>query len=348
MCHHVTDYCHTSTPLPYIYLHICREEINVEELQHSHGRKPMPVRVAGVIAAAKAFDGDKVNWTLAQSIFEDMGGGLPARAVGSYIPYVLQRWWTAFITTGSVYDAHRSGRPTLVPDDLAAEAAELVKKGTWVKRVVGRQEFDVQVLYRTIPSAVNADARLRAICEQCGVTSEQLRNAMERVDPNLVRHTLHFKYAHSAEQMQGRRSFCQQMLEAVSDIPAARTATLDRFLWWDEGGVSLSAVENRPVCVWAERGALQSYDVLRWHGVSGGRECKIHFGIGVSSHPAFIRSNGLVYFEFTTGTTAIKRLHNVFAADRGDEHVYQVRLYLLPDQVAKCITPHLAVHAYCL
>ena len=338
---------HFPATAKYLFTH-CREELDDEELARSHGRKAMLVRQAAVIAAAKALEGDAVNWDVAVSIFKDIGGGLPARAVGSHIRDFVRRWWDAFITTGSLEDAPRSGRPPLVPDSVAAHAAELVKAGQWVPRVAGQLRFHVQLLFRTIPAAVHALPELGQICEEYGVTSEQLRNAMERVDHDLVRHALRFKYAHSAEQMQGRQSFCRQMLAALLDIPAAQAAILDRFLWWDEGGVSLSAVEHKAVYVWGGRGALQSYDVLRFPGVHGGGDCKIHFGIGVSSHPAFARSNGLVYFEFTTGTTAIKRLRNMCDDDEEEQHRYKVRNKLLQDQDAKVIVPQQAVHAYCL
>ena len=138
---------------------------------------------------------------------------------------------------------------------------------------------------------------------------------MERVDPDLVRHTLHFKYAHSAEQLQERQSFCQQTLAALAGMPAEQTVEVDRMVWWDEGSVSLSSVENRAVHVWGSRGALRSFDVLHWPAAHGQADCKIHVGIGVTSHPWFIHCNGLVHFEFTTGTTFMKRLHIKFAAD---------------------------------
>lgn len=308
----------------------------------------MLVRLAAVIAAACALQGDCVNWETAAAIFKEIGGGLPAQAVRSHVPEFLRRWWAAFITTGSVEDAPRSGRPPLVPGDVASEAAELVKAGQWVSRVIRQQHYEEQVLFRSIPQAIRVTPRLGQICQQYGVTSEQLRNAMERVDPDLVRHTLHFKYAHSAEQLQERQSFCQRTLASLGSMRAEQTAQLDRMVWWDEGGVSLSPVENRAVRVWGSRGALRSVDVLHWPAARGQADCKIHFGIGVTSHPAFVRDNGLVHFEFTTGTTFMKRLHIKFAADGGEEHQYKVSTSLVTDQVAKSIIPHLAVRVYCL
>jgi hypothetical protein len=304
--------------------------------------------MAAVIAVARATEGDAVDWAKASAIFKEIGNGLPAQAVGSHVAVFLRHWWLAFITTGSIDDAPRSGRPTLVPDDVAAEAAELVKAGQWVQQVAGQQRYRVQVLFRSIPQAIRAVPRLGQICHIFGVTSEQLRNAMERVDPNLVQRTLCFKYAHSAEQLQTRQTFGRAQRAAVGRTPAEWAPEMDRMVWWDEGGLSLSSNENRHIRVWVDKDTLQGYDVLHWPAASGRGDCKIHFGIGVTSHPAFIRSNGLVYFEFTTGTTFMKRLHNKFAEDGGEEHQYKVSTAPVTDEVAKCIVPHLAVHAYCL
>jgi hypothetical protein len=319
-----------------------------EESAHSHGRKDMLVRLAAVIAAAQALEGDDVNWEQAVTIFSAIGKGVAARCVSSHTHDFVKRWWAAFIMTGSVTDAARSGRPPLVPDEVAAEAAKLVKSGQWVQRVIRQQRFQVQVLFRTIPQAIRSVPRLSAICDQYGVTTEQLRNAMERVDHDLVRHTMHFKYAHSVDQLRERQRFCQEALASLGSTPAERVAILDRMVWWDEGGVSLCSLQNKAVHVWGSKEKLQNCDVLHFPEVQGQADCKIHFGIGVTSHVKFAHQNGLVHFEFTTGTTYMKRLHNKFDTDGGEEHEYQVSITLVTYQVAKCIVPHKAVHVYCL
>ena len=319
-----------------------------EQSAHSHGRKSILVRMAAVIAVASALEADSVDWAEAATIFKHIGKGVPAQAVSGHVTDFLQRWWLAFITTGSVDDAPRSGRPPLVPDDVAAEAAQLVKEGHWVWRVVKQQRLREQVLFRSIPQAIRAVPRLVQICQQHGVTSEQLRNAMERVDADLVRHTMHFKYAHTAEQLKERQAFCIAALARAGSTQAEQAPELDKLVWWDEGGVSLSSVEGRAVRVWGSREALHGCDVLHLPAVQGQADCKIHFGIGVTSHPRFLDCGGLVHFEFTTGTTCMKRLYNKFDADGGEEHQYKVSSTLVTNQVAQCIVPHLAVHAYCL
>jgi hypothetical protein len=53
---------------------------------------------------------------------------------------------------------------------------------------------------------------------------------------------------------------------------------------------------------------------------------KVHIIAAVSAHPAFESTNGLVYVEFTTGTTHIKRRHNkrMDGSTRVDNYSYQV------------------------
>lgn len=50
----------------------------------------------------------------------------------------------------------------------------------------------------------------------------------------------------------------------------------------------------------------------------------IHVFICVSLHPAFANRNGLVYFEFTTGTTNIRRLWNTMRQTADEALQYQV------------------------
>ena len=49
-----------------------------------------------------------------------------------------------------------------------------------------------------------------------------------------------------------------------------------------------------------------------YHGVPGSllKPVKAHVVAAVSAHPAFASASGLVYMDFTTGTTAIRRRIN--------------------------------------
>lgn len=284
----------------------------------------MLVRVAAVIAVAISMVNDQVDWRRAAATFKTIGGGVPARLVVSHTSDFVKRSWINFINTGSVNDAPRSGRPPLLPDEEAARAAELVKQGQWLWRLPRSLNLKTQVLFRSIPQAIHAVPELGQICRDYGITSDQLRTAMERVDPDLTRHTLNFKYAHSAELLTERQDFSKRMLGSLAPTAAARAAQLNKMIFWDEGGVAISALEHQSIQVWGSREAMQSCDVLHLPAVRGQADCKIHFGIGVTAHPKFEEHNGLVHFDFTTGTTHLKRLHNKFADDGGEEREYRV------------------------
>lgn len=323
-----------------------RGELDAKESSHSHGRKPLPVRVGAVKAAAKADTDGEVDWALAVAIFKKIEGGIYGHAVSSHHADFLKHCWHRFTTTGSVADAPRSGRPPLIPDEEAARAAELVKQGRWVWRQPKSQGVREQVLFRSIAQAIRELPELATLCHQYGVTSSQLRCAMERADPDLTLHTLHLKYAHSAEQLEERQGFCLGKLAALPESPSQRMALLDSMVWCDEGGVAISALEQRSVRVWGSKAAKPSCDVLHLPAAKGQKDCKLHFFIAVSSHPAYRGSNGLVYFEFTTGTSAMRRLHNTLDQDEDEAYEYQVSHLPFTDCVAKCIITHMAVHVY--
>jgi hypothetical protein len=308
----------------------------------------MLVRAAAIISVAQAYVNDMVNWGQAVANFNSIGKGAPARLVaGRHLQY-LQKWWQNFIEHGNLDDAPRSGRPPLLPDDVAERAAELVKTGQWVRALPPNTHVMKLVLFRSIPQAIRALPELSDICSEYDISSAQLRTAMERVDPDLTLHTFRFKYAHSEQQLETRQKYCKEKLAWLEPTEAARRAQLDSIVWWDEGTVQIGDMEHKVVKAWGSREGLHSVDVLHLPTVRGQQPCKIHFIIAVSSHPAFIRTNGLVYFEFTTGTTHSRRLWNCFDEDEGEAHAYKVSNSGFTDCVPKSIVTHQAVQLYCL
>ena len=205
-----------------------------------------------------------------------------------------------------------------------------------------------KVLFRSIPQAIRAVPELAAMCSEHNISSAQLLHAMQRVDPDLKLHTFHFKYAHTEKQLEVRQNYCREKVAWLDPMTAARRVQLERFVWWDEGTVQIGDLEHKTIKAWGSKEGLHSVDVLHLPSVKGQRPCKIHFIIAVSSHPAFHRTNGLVYFEFTTGTTHDKRLWNVYEGDEAGAHKYKVSNSVFTDCVAKCIITHQAVQLYCL
>lgn len=268
--------------------------------------------------------------------------------MGSRPLVFLRKWWGKFITTGNLADAHRSGRPPLLPDEVALEAAELVKAGRWVPMKPTSKGIVKQLPFRSIPQAIQQVPELHDICQQYGLDSKQLREAMVRVDDDLTFHVERFKFTFSAERLEGRQNFCLARLGWLDlSLPAA-TYQLERMVWWDEGGVAISALQRKSIRVWGSKAGLRECDVIHLPAVKGQEDCKIHFVMAVSSHPAYSSTNGLVYFEFTTGTTAMKRLRNTLGQDGDDAYQYMVSYKPFTYYVVKCIMTHLAVHMYCL
>ena len=326
----------------------CREQLAAKGISHSHSRKPKGVRQAAVISAAQAFDGVKVHWARAVTTFKKMAGGIPAKAVGTRPLAFIKKWWNTFSATGSLDDAPRSGRPPLLPDDVAQRASELVKGGKWVSVKPYKSRVKQLVLFTSIPQAIQEVPELRDICRQYDLTSDRLRNAMERVDPDLTLHTYHFKYCHPAELVKERQQFCRDMLSKLEPSVAASIPVLEQYVWWDEGGVAISALKKNSIRVWGSKEQLKQCDVVHLPSVQGQEDCKVHFIVAVSAHPAYTATNGLVYFEFTTGTTAMKRLLNTYGQDGEEPYKYMVICTHFTYNVAKYIITHMAVHMYCL
>ena len=312
------------TSAAHLFFTHCRDELDAKASAMSYGRKAHLVRLAAIIAAAQAIDNDKVDWPTAVAKFKSIGNGSPGHAVSSHPTDFIKRWWRNLITYGNLDDAPRPGRPPLVPDEVAKRAAELIKQGQWVSQRSRTSGVRKQVLFRSIPQAIRALPELQQMLVDHRVTSDQLRHAMLRVDADLTQRTLHFKYAHNSEQLGERQAYAKEKLAWLDATIPGRTYQLDTFVWWDEGGVSISGLEHKAVRVWGSKAAMARYDVLHLPSFKGQKECKIHFIVAVSSHPAFARTNGLVYFEFTTGTTSLRRKYNTFGEDDGEPYEYRV------------------------
>lgn len=326
----------------------CRDALPHKKGDQAHGRTPRLVRLAAIIAGAKAFTGKKVDWSKAVAFFKSIGKGVPARHVASHRLAYLKQRWRNFIKWGNIDDAPRSGRPPLLADAVAQRAAELVKAGQLVRALPPHTHVMKKVLFRSIPQAIRAVPELAAMCSEHNISSAQLLHAMQRVDPDLKLHTFHFKYAHTEKQLEVRQNYCREKVAWLDPMTAARRVQLERFVWWDEGTVQIGDLEHKTIKAWGSKEGLHSVDVLHLPSVKGQQPCKIHFIIAVSSHPAFHRTNGLVYFEFTTGTTHDKRLWNVYEGDEAGAHKYKVSNSVFTDCVAKSIITHQAVQPYCL
>lgn len=296
-----------------------------EEYRHSRGPKPWPYRRDAIIACSRVATQQKVNWRQAYAELKKINGGDCYKALGEHWEEFLVRTWEHWVTTGDLQDEPRSGRPQLVSESLALEAARLVKQGKWLDVTRCGRTVSKKVHYTSIHQAVQECDRLRQIQQECGVDDRGLLEAMKRSDPDLVRRTVSFKYEFSKEQRQARVVTTSQLLQMLPESLAERRVFLDRLLWVDEGGVLLSAYDKKSVKVWASAHDFSKHDIVHLPHVPGQKDVKAHFIIGVTSHPKFADKNGLVYWDFTTGTTNIRRLLNKLGAEDGEAFGYQVR-----------------------
>jgi len=298
--------------------------MSTEELKHSKGPKPSQYRIAAVLSAAAARTDAGVDWDQAASNFKSFDKGSYAKGVGVNLRDFLQRWYGNFLDTGNVADTYRSGRPHKLPREEALRAAEIVKRGKWVEVLPKGSGILRLQLFRTIAEAVKESPELQQICAHYTLTADQLRSRIRKADPDLVWATITMKYDHSDRDMDCRKKFCEDMQRAMKADPRGQEAFLQQMVFCDEGSVVLSDREDQSVHVWDSKAEPKHPTVMHMPHRSGHKPCKIHFFIAVSAHPAFADQNGLVYWEFTTGTTALKRHNNKLDEEDGQAYNYQV------------------------
>jgi len=304
----------------------CRDTLSAKELAHSKGPKPLPYRIAAVEAVAAAKQGSSIDWAKAFKVFKGLDNGSYARGVGSHWKQFLARMWDHFHKTGRVDDADRSGRPPKLPEAEAIKAANMIKAGKWVYALPMSRGIKRRAYFRTIPQAIKELPALQQIVKEYNLTADALRHRMLKVDPDLKRRTLTMKYDFDADSMKARQAHCKEMLAAISSGPTQRKAFLESLLFGDEASVTLSPTDTKHIKVWVSKEDFNSNTVLHLPRLKGFKECKVHFFIVVSAHPAFADQNGLVYWEFTTGTSELKRYHNTLDQEDEDPFKYQVGL----------------------
>lgn len=298
--------------------------------QHkSHGRLPWPVKVACLVACAKGYNDGVVDYGFAANALKTMDQGKWYDFIGGRSTETLKRVWinlTAFETLG---DKPRSGRPPLISKKDALAAAALLKKGKLGSCIRGGKRWNRLVYYTSVEQACREDPALEAIRVKYNASYDQLRQAMRKHDPDLMRRTLTYHPDFSAKQLSERMAQAASLLAQCPSDPDALRANLDRFMWGDEATITLSSENLEHVRVWCSKANYDVNDIISLPKVRGQKDCKVHFFIVVSSHPAFRASNGVVYFEWTTGTDDIKRLNNTMGQTQYEPFGYLVSGVLL-------------------
>lgn len=259
------------------------------------------ITTAGVVDYSQAGHDFKVQLRF----FNNMFTKEPV-TICEHAPKFIQRWFHCFQKHGNVEDAPRAGRPPKVPDDEARVAAEILCRGYSVTINVDGHQVVQQKHYTTLPAAIADNPRLHNMLQQYGVTSEQLLNAIHRVAPEVKQHRVSFRHLLTDDEKAHRWNVAASLrARHLGD-----STLLDRMVFADETTILTHGLKREHIEVWVNTSDATFKDYTGVPGKSGD-PVKAHVIAAVSAHPAYQAQRGVVYMDFTTGTSDIKRLKNL-------------------------------------
>ena len=241
----------------------------------------------------------------------------------------------SFFETGSLLPKRyrrRKRKSTAMPDDEARLAAMYLKLGHWVP-IIKNNGQDVRLVHRyfaTVQSAVNLCPGLKALKDKYHLTNKKLLYHMHQADPKLLRRRVHIKYGFSTEELTARQERANALWGKCNTSPD----WLDRTYFIDECSIWIHNEAFKGMKVYADAHDRGFHHVIHHNQLHKNKKIKVRFIVAVNAR------NGKVYLEFTTGTTKIKRIHNVLP----NNTPYKVGAciicvsYLLPgyDNVSMC------------
>lgn len=273
--------------------------------------KPLWLRILAIVAAMTVMAGGAINYTKAGQVlqvqmgyFNNMFPDQQASLAESDADFV-KRWWQTFKATGALEDAPRAGRPRKIPDAMAIEAAQIISRGYTVETTVRQQRVVEHKYFSTVAEAVEHNDTLRGMLNQLHATPEQLLAAMHRAAPELVHRRVSFRHQLSVAEKAKRVTVSRDLLARYT----ADHTLLQRMVFIDETTIQTHGLKRDHIEVWVNNSDPSFHD---FHGVPGKAwdPVKVHVIAAVSSHSAYEDHGGLVYMDFTTGTTDINRRHN--------------------------------------
>lgn len=295
----------------------------------TRGRLPFEARLACIIACSKAYNNREVDYGFAVQALQRLDSGKWDDFIGGRKIETLRRVWRNLFVYHTLGDAPRSGRPPKIAKADALAAAALLKQGKVGSFLRGGKKWQRLVYYTTVEQACHEDPALEAIRIKYNATYDQLRHAMKYHDPDLTRRTITYHPDFTAKQLSERMSQAAALLSQCPSDPAALRAHLDRFMWGDEATISISSENLEKVRVWCSKANYDVNDIISLPRVRGQKDCRVHFFIVVSSHPAFAEHGGVAYFEWTTGTDNMRRINNVEGQTEYEPFSYLVSGVLL-------------------
>ena len=273
--------------------------------------KPKWMRLMAVAVAMACAAGGAVNYTKAGQVFQVQMGyfqnQFPDQQAKLSEPAsaFVKRWWEGFRTKGNVDDDPKPGRPPKIPDAKAREAAEIIFRGYPVQHTVHQQVVtDVKYFY-SVAEAIAYSATLRDTLRDYKATPEQPLSAMHRAAPSMVRRRVTFRHHLAEDEEAKRRRVAADLLVWLHIDPSL----LNRTMFIDETTIQTHGLKHDHIEVWVNSSDTRFHD---FHGVPGKAwdPVKVHVIAAVTAHPHYDALGGLVYVEFTTGTTNIKRRVN--------------------------------------
>jgi hypothetical protein len=265
------------------------------------------VRTAALVAhyAAKLQNGDPVE------VFRDMVTPqefADVRAPAEFIRSIARKWLLHH-TVSNLSDIRASSRPIKVPDSVIKECAARIKEGYTVQLQVkgpGGQltNHPVHRYYTSIKQACEMNARLGEVVRQYGVSYAYMRTRLHQVAPELKLRTVEFKYQLSVEQRAVRRVVAYALLMQCLQDPGF----LSRVWFVDETSLWIVTTAGQTRQVWADAHDEGVRVVLHTPHLAAHPKNHVRV-IGAVNALA-----GAAWHDFTTGTTAIKRLTEVEGA----------------------------------
>lgn len=276
------------------------------------------------MACARALEGEEVDYDRAKQEYNKVRKPLHGDQLTAKIKSILRDRWERFLKFGDLEDADRSGRPPKISDEDAMTASEALKAGKTYTRKRNNNEIQLITYFTTVRQATRESEAIRAVVEKYQCTPKQLYAAMKRVDPNLTMRSFAFKLMLTDKQMKDRISFCKRLLAEWALPLAELRAVLHRIVQCDEGRWTYSVYSHAHQKAYVDKRTTLLHDYVLLQKINGQASATVHFMICVSPHPRFAHVNGLVYYEFTTGTTSIRRLFNTLEQTSEEAFSYQV------------------------
>lgn len=244
------------------------------------------------ILAAAHYIHKAAGCTLAEAaakLWREEWGDMPPSAVRH-----CKTWRDRLEETGAVLDAPGRGRPHKLPDDVAREAALLVKAGYEVTPTRGREKLPARRMwFHTIDEAIRLTPRLLDILGEFDISPDHLLRRMHEVDPGLRWRRLDVKVLLSKELREERQRYARAMLERLEREPDL----LRRIVWIDQVKIWFWGGKATDVHVWCDAYDEQVDLVVPGCGKLGGKPLCVSLYHGVNA------ALGAVAHQYTPPTT---------------------------------------------